>query len=194
MRWDKLAERQIRKAEAEGQFANLKGAGKPLKPEMGDSAVEVWQLRVHPPEEESASPYELVRVVEGEKSRTQVFEGDPADAFQVIRRCGREPGFDHIHAQPGERPGKLQFFCRSEASAGGLLAIPQRGVKNDDALVIVFHGICSSSEYTVACWSPSHGDQPVFATRGLPIRGRPGFRRGRGAWAAEIDRCGSLRR
>ena len=34
--------------------------------EMGDSAVEVWQLRVHPPEEEAASPYELVRVVEGQ--------------------------------------------------------------------------------------------------------------------------------
>lgn len=34
--------------------------------EMGDSAVEVWQLRVHPPEEEATSPYELVRVVGGE--------------------------------------------------------------------------------------------------------------------------------
>ena len=34
--------------------------------EMGDSAVEVWQLRVHPPEEEATSPYELVRVTDGE--------------------------------------------------------------------------------------------------------------------------------
>ena len=38
MRWDKLAEQQIRKAEAEGQFDNLKGAGKPLKAEQGESA------------------------------------------------------------------------------------------------------------------------------------------------------------
>lgn len=38
MKWGKLAEHQIRKAEAEGQFENLKGAGKPLKPEAGDSA------------------------------------------------------------------------------------------------------------------------------------------------------------
>ena len=38
MRWDKLAEQQIRKAEAEGQFDNLKGAGKPLKAESGESA------------------------------------------------------------------------------------------------------------------------------------------------------------
>lgn len=34
--------------------------------EMGDSAAEVWQLRVHPPEEEATSPYELVRVSDGE--------------------------------------------------------------------------------------------------------------------------------
>lgn len=38
MRWDKLAEQQIRKAEAEGQFDKLKGAGKPLKAESGESA------------------------------------------------------------------------------------------------------------------------------------------------------------
>ena len=33
--------------------------------EMGSAAAEVWQLRVHPPEEESPSPYELIRVVDG---------------------------------------------------------------------------------------------------------------------------------
>jgi hypothetical protein len=38
MRWDKLAEHQIHKAEAEGQLDDLKGAGKPLKPETGESA------------------------------------------------------------------------------------------------------------------------------------------------------------
>ena len=38
MRWDKLAEQQIKKAEAEGQLDNLKGAGKPLKAESGNSA------------------------------------------------------------------------------------------------------------------------------------------------------------
>ncbi len=32
--------------------------------EMGSSATEVWQLRVHPPEDET-SPFELVRVLEG---------------------------------------------------------------------------------------------------------------------------------
>jgi len=33
--------------------------------EMGGSAAEVWQLRVHPPETETASPYTLIRVVDG---------------------------------------------------------------------------------------------------------------------------------
>jgi len=33
--------------------------------EMGSSSAEAWQLRVHPPADESESPYELVRIVEG---------------------------------------------------------------------------------------------------------------------------------
>ncbi len=38
MRFDKLAERQILKAKAEGQMEGLKGAGKPLNPQAGDAA------------------------------------------------------------------------------------------------------------------------------------------------------------
>lgn len=34
--------------------------------EMGSSAAEAWQLRVHPPAEQDASPYELVRIVGGQ--------------------------------------------------------------------------------------------------------------------------------
>jgi hypothetical protein len=33
--------------------------------EMGSDAAEVWQLRVHPPEEEVTSPYTLIRIVDG---------------------------------------------------------------------------------------------------------------------------------
>jgi hypothetical protein len=33
--------------------------------EVGNAAAEAWQLRVHPPEESAASPFELVRVVGG---------------------------------------------------------------------------------------------------------------------------------
>lgn len=38
IRFDKMAEQQIRKAQAEGQFGNLKGAGKPLKLQSGESS------------------------------------------------------------------------------------------------------------------------------------------------------------
>ncbi|WP_319823453.1 DUF1992 domain-containing protein [Thalassovita sp.] len=38
MRFDKLAERQILKARAEGQLEGLKGEGKPLNPQAGDAA------------------------------------------------------------------------------------------------------------------------------------------------------------
>jgi hypothetical protein len=33
--------------------------------ELGNAAAESWQLRVHPPEESSLSPYQLVRFVDG---------------------------------------------------------------------------------------------------------------------------------
>jgi hypothetical protein len=33
--------------------------------EMGASAAEVWQLRVHPPEEQASSPFELLRIQDG---------------------------------------------------------------------------------------------------------------------------------
>lgn len=53
--------------------ANIPNLGEMIVPkvgatastEMSGSAAEVWQLRVHPPELEAESPYELVRVVEG---------------------------------------------------------------------------------------------------------------------------------
>lgn len=37
LRWDKLAESRIRKAQAEGAFRDLKGAGKPLPDRTGDA-------------------------------------------------------------------------------------------------------------------------------------------------------------
>lgn len=37
IRFDKMAEQQIRKAQAEGQFNNLPGAGKPLNADKGGS-------------------------------------------------------------------------------------------------------------------------------------------------------------
>jgi hypothetical protein len=52
--------------------ANIPNLGEMIVPkvgaaastDMGGEAAEVWQLRVHPPEEES-SPYTLIRVIDG---------------------------------------------------------------------------------------------------------------------------------
>ena len=53
--------------------ANIPNLGEMIVPkvgaaastEMGSGAAEVWQLRVHPPEDEVVSPYTLIRVVDG---------------------------------------------------------------------------------------------------------------------------------
>lgn len=42
--------------------------------ELASESVEVWQLRVHPREEGVASPYELVRVVDGQADEGQRIE------------------------------------------------------------------------------------------------------------------------
>ncbi len=44
--------------------------------ELASESVEVWQLRVHPPEEGVASPYELVRVVDGQADEGQRIESE----------------------------------------------------------------------------------------------------------------------
>ena len=44
MQWDKLAERQILKAQAEGQLDELKGAGKPLKPDAGGAEAAGFRI------------------------------------------------------------------------------------------------------------------------------------------------------
>lgn len=57
MKWDKLAERQITKAQSEGQLAGLKGEGKPLPPAgHGDFAEEAGFRIMH---EAGALPQEV---------------------------------------------------------------------------------------------------------------------------------------
>ncbi|MGE4328350.1 MAG: DUF1992 domain-containing protein [Pseudodonghicola sp.] len=46
MKFSKLSERQILKAQAEGQFDNLKGAGKPLPPRGGGDYAEEAGFRI----------------------------------------------------------------------------------------------------------------------------------------------------
>jgi hypothetical protein len=46
MKWSKLSEHQIRKAQAEGQLDNLKGAGKPLPPPGHGDFAEAAGFRI----------------------------------------------------------------------------------------------------------------------------------------------------
>ncbi len=69
MRFDRLAERQILKAQAEGQLSNLKGAGKPLPPAGDGDAAEAAGFRTMA--EAGALPLEieLRKAVEAQRAR-----------------------------------------------------------------------------------------------------------------------------
>lgn len=76
MKLSTLAERQIRKAEAEGQFANLKGAGKPLG-EVQDGSAEAIGFRIMA--EAGALPREIaLRKEVAEAASRLAAETDPA--------------------------------------------------------------------------------------------------------------------
>ncbi|MFO0691385.1 MAG: hypothetical protein U0900_21990 [Myxococcota bacterium] len=53
--------------------------------ELAAESVDVWQLRVHPPEEGMASPYELVRVVDGKA----VDEGQRIESAALRSELGK---------------------------------------------------------------------------------------------------------
>jgi hypothetical protein len=48
----------------------------------------------------------------------------------------REAGLDHIDTQPGELARHFKFLARRHGRAGALLAVAERRVKNDDAVVL----------------------------------------------------------
>jgi hypothetical protein len=69
--------------------------------------------------------------------------GDGLHALEVHGGGDGEAGLDHIHAQGVQLPGHLHLLTEIHAAAGGLLAVPQGGVKNFDAshvflLVLIF--------------------------------------------------------
>jgi hypothetical protein len=47
--------------------------------EMGKSAAEVWQLRVHPPQDDAKSPFELVKIQDG----SALEDGSRIDASEL---------------------------------------------------------------------------------------------------------------
>ena len=61
------------------------------------------------------------------------------DALEVPARGGGEAGLDHVHAELGERARHAQLLGLRHAAAGGLLAVAQGGVEDQDAIGIGDH-------------------------------------------------------
>jgi hypothetical protein len=89
----------------------------------------------------------------------------PSNGLEVFRRRRRITGFDDVHIQPGQLPGDGEFLAASEAGAGGLLAVPQRGIEYGN-----FFGHClniahpPSSGRGAAGWRPSRSRKDGQAT------------------------------
>ena len=65
------------------------------------------------------------------------FAGDLLHGVEVAFAGHREAGFDDIDTQPGELAGDFEFLAQVHRRAGALLAIAERRVEDDDA--VVFH-------------------------------------------------------
>ena len=62
--------------------------------------------------------------------------GDRLDALEIAGRGDREAGLDHVDAEVGQRLGHAQLLVQVHREAGRLLAVAQRGVEDDDAVVV----------------------------------------------------------
>ena len=108
--------------------------------------------------------------------------GDRLDRLEVAGRGDREAGLDHVDAQPRELLGDLDLLGGVQRDAGRLLAVPQRGVEDVDAV-------------GVRCWVPSDLLLLCFSSNDLVSRGyraaqRYSPRRGRRRRSARLSsRC-----
>ena len=73
--------------------------------------------------------------------------GDFVDGGKVALRGDRKSGLDDVDTHFVEQLGDLELFLVRHGGAGGLLAVAQGGVENDDAVLfglgISGHDICS---------------------------------------------------
>ena len=60
--------------------------------------------------------------------------GDRLDRLEVAGRGDREAGLDHVDPEPGELLGDLDLLGGVQRDAGRLLAVPQGGVEDVDAV------------------------------------------------------------
>src|SRR4051812_37955415 len=85
--------------------------------------------------------------------------GDRAYRLEITGRGDREAGLDDVDAQPRELVGDLELLGGVQRDARRLLTVAQRGVEDDDPVVV--HVACSFS----ACVTCSF-------VLGLRLRGR----------------------
>ena len=56
------------------------------------------------------------------------------DGVEISLARGRESGFDNIDAENFELMGDAQLFCVIHGAAGRLLAVTERGIKENNAI------------------------------------------------------------
>ena len=62
--------------------------------------------------------------------------GDALHALEIARRGDREAGLDHVDAELGEGARHAELLLEVHREAGALLAVAERGVEDDDAIVV----------------------------------------------------------
>ena len=68
--------------------------------------------------------------------RTADFVRNASHGLEVTRRTARKSCFNHIDIEPCQLMRDPQLLCNRQACARGLLAIPERRVKDHDAVYI----------------------------------------------------------
>jgi Domain of unknown function (DUF1992) len=85
MKSSDLAERQIRKAQAEGQFDNLPGAGKPLDPAHDAGSMEAVGFRIMAEAGALPREIELRKAIEAQTLRLQAALGTTGEKAEMAK-------------------------------------------------------------------------------------------------------------
>src|SRR5216683_150061 len=81
---------------------------------------------------------DVVRVTACQAADDRSFDlaGNRLHRLEVAGRGDGEAGFDNVHAKVLERMSHFQLLGKVHAGPGGLLAVPQRGIEDDQAVVL----------------------------------------------------------
>ena len=104
---------------------------------MGEVARKTWQRRrgasLSASHEAAMSP--LLQRERLAMIGPSTWRPDGLDRLEVARRRGGEAGLDHVDAELAERARDLELLLEVHRRAGRLLAVAQRGVEDDDAVL-----------------------------------------------------------